>query len=331
MKIVNYDDNSFKLTGIIENKDFNSGLKELYLKLILFHFQQWFSESPDIFQVFIDSFHLEFSNEIDISDLLDIYPQKWASFLHKSSDSRNFHVKDSKIVLKMPDDENIDTNTEKNKPKEEIIITIKPKVKVEENDMLMLLDDLENINSLRTEFNGKNLKISEEKPQIKIKDREIKKTFEEKLKEVSLHFFAISLNQRSKNLESRINEETLYKLFKDGGLLNLRRWSSNVDHEFLKKAIECCQNSLRFALKIALEIYAIEGYLNDIKDETLKENIEETLRKWFIGNRNSEELFKAFVSKKENLMCLLYDFSKKETNVLRATRNEMQGYVLTIK
>ena len=84
---------------------------------------------------------------------------------------------------------------------------------------------------------------------------------------------------------------------------------------------------MRFALKIALEIYSIEGTLGEIKDETLKESYEETLKKWFIGNKNSEDLFKAISLKTESLMCLLYDFSKKETNVLRATRTETKGHV----
>ena len=57
---------------------------------------------------------------------------------------------------------------------------------------------------------------------------------------------------------------------------------------------------------------------------------EQTENLWFIGNRNSEELFEAIGQNKANLMCLIYDFSKKETNVLRATNNQLQGHVYII-
>ena len=326
---MNYDDNSFKLTGIIENRDFSQGLKEIYLKLIVFNFQNWYSENQEIFKDFVETFHSEFANEVDISNLLDLYPQTWLDFLHKSMNFHSLNAKETKVVLEMPEAESSDTNTNKNKPKEENAVTTnKPKLKLEENDMMMLLDDLENVSSLRTEYNnGKNVKKPDVQLQNDVKERGNKKTFEEKMKEVVLHFFSISLNQRTKTLDSKLNEETLFKLFKDGGVLNLRRWSPNLNQNIIKKVIEYCQNAMRFALKIALDIYSIEGSLSDIKDETLKENYDETLKKWFIGNRNSEELFKAISVKTESLMCLLYDSSKKETNILRATRTETQGYV----
>ena len=330
IKITNYDDNSFKLTGIIENREFSQGLKEIYLKLIALNFQNLNSENEENFKGFIETLHSEFANEIDISNLLDLYPQKWVNILNKSTNFSNLHVKETNVILEVPEVENFDTNANKNKPKEELVATTtkQPKLKIEENDMMMLLDDLENISSLRTEFNnGKNIKKPEIHLQVDVKDQPSTKNFEEKIKEVTLHFFSISLNQRTKNLDSMLSEENLFKLFQDGGILNSRRWSPNLNQNIIKKAVECCRNAMRFALKIALEIYSIEGTLGEIKDETLKESYDETLKKWFIGNKNSEDLFKAISLKTESLMCLLYDFSKKETNVLRATRTETKGHV----
>ena len=331
IKIINYDDNSFKLTGIIENREFSQGLKEIYLKLIALNLQNLISENEESFKSFIETLHSEFANEIDISYLLDIYPQNWVNFLHKSMNFSNLHVKETKVILEVPEVESFDINANKNKPKEEIVETTatkQPKLKIEENDMMMLLDDLENISSLRTEFNnGKNIKKPEIHLQVDVKEKSSMKNFDDKIKEVALNFFSISLNQRTKNLDSKLDEENLFKLFQDGGILNSRRWSTNLNQNIIKKAIECCRNAMRFALKIALEIYSIEGTLGEIKDETLKESYEETLKKWFIGNKNSEDLFKAISLKTESLMCLLYDFSKKETNVLRATRTETKGHV----
>ena len=318
----NYDDNCFKLTGMIETREFNKGLKEIYLKIMIYNFHNWSSENQGNFLNTIENFHIEISQDVDISEMLDIFPENWYEFIHKNEilDAKNKEIEEP--CVKITHEGSPNANPELKKSQEEDINKIKLKKKDEENGILFLLDDLENIGLMKSEFYGKKQKINEQKTnEQKLIDqhKEIKKTTSDKVKDVLIYFFANSLNQRSKHLEDRLNEETIYKLFKDGGLLNNRNWGKILTEKDLNKSIVLCQKAFRVALKIALEIYAIEGHL--------RSNIEETEKQWFIGNRNSDELFQAITQKKNNLMCLIYDFSKKETNVLRATSNQMQGYV----
>lgn len=325
--ISNYDDNSFKLTGVIESRDFNKGLKEIYLKLMIYFFDIWYHENADNFLRTIQLLHQEISADIDIPDLMNIFPSSWYDYLKKTHKNKNenFDVKiDIENIKQSPSNKEFEKE-------EDHVTTPKPKINVEENDMMILLGDLEEIDLMKTDIGmGKlNKPIESKRNEEKQKDlTSSHKTINDKIKEVLIFLFATSINQRNKDLDTKMNEETLFKLFNNGGLLNTRSWPKTIDENSLAKAISSCKNGIRLALKIALEIYAVEGHLLDIKDEDLKKNIKETEDKWFIGNRNSEELFEAINTKKENLMCLLYDFGKKETNVLRATSSKMQAYVI---
>ena len=325
IKASNYDDNSFKLTGMIESRDFSKGLKEIYLKVMVYNFHNWASENQSNFIKIIENFHNEISQDVDISEMLDIFPENWYEFINKIE---ILDVKPKELeepCVKITHEGSSNVNPDLKKSQEDDFTKIKPKSKDEENGLLFLLDDLENIGLMKSEFYGNKQKINEQKPIEQPK--EIKKTSNDKVKDVFIYLFANSLNQRNKHLEDRLNEETIYKLFKDGGLLNNRNWGKTIAENDLNKAIGLCQKAFRVALKIALEIYAIEGHFNEIKNDELRINIEETEKQWFIGNRNSDELFEAITQKKNNLMCLIYDFSKKETNVLRATSNQMEGHV----
>ena len=333
----NYDDNSFRLTGVIESRDFNQGLKELYLKLMIYNFRQWGLENSENYNKSIELLHNEISGDVDMSELIEVFPENWSKFLQKESNFEEVKkdFKDKGYSVKT-DEESLNGNvfaepqpefSQKNVKKEILPQNFKSKSKDEDNGMLLLLDDLESIGLMKNEFDGNKTKKIEP---VKMKEPPMIKTLEQKTKELIIYLFANSLNQRSKNLENKLNEETIYKLFKDGGLLNSKNWGKVINPEDVNKAIHYCQKAFRLSLKIALEIYAIEGHLTGVKNEELQKNIEQTENLWFIGNRNSEELFEAIGQNKANLMCLIYDFSKKETNVLRATNNQLQGHVYII-
>lgn len=291
--------------------------------MLVYNFLNWKKESPTDFNIAIENIYKEISSQDEVEKLKPLFPLEWYSFLCKEvfMMKEPNKIEENDLVLKEPiQQEPLPTeNSNENKA------TLK-KNKSEENDMLLLLDDLENVGKMSS-----TLKKSAEKEKINIVKNNNEKIKEEtnpffQLQLVLLYVLSQGLNQRSTNLEVKLNEETLYSFFSDGGLLKKGSWSNGLSPELKTKVLFLSINAFRVALKITLEAFSVEGSFSMKMKELLAE-ITENNEKWYVGTKDSDEIFKAIEKQKDNLMCLDYDKGKKETYVLRAVKNKLNGQV----
>lgn len=284
----------------------------------MYYFLKWQKEDVIDYKQTIETIHKETLSQDEIKQLIEFFPLEWNNFLIKEFQIESKMLNEAKncvkeIVLKDLPQEQEQHEQKRNSNKFK-----------QEDDMLLLLDDLENISKI-----GSNIPKKEEQTSSNLKNNNNQgKSFDEKVIEVLIFLFSQSLNQRSSALSSKINEETLYSIFSDGGLLKKGAWFLNLSNKIKEKVINICIEAFRFSIKITVEAFALEGGLPSWKMKELLSEIEEIKEKWFIGNRNSEELFKAIEKNQESLMCLDYENSKKEVILLRAMKNLINGQVV---
>lgn len=144
------------------------------------------------------------------------------------------------------------------------------------------------------------------------------------LKTVIGYLYALSMNDVSFEF-GPVDKQGLYESFRDGGVLRKNRlFASNKSYDvFMSVHIQ----AVRYAIKVALDIYSSEGSLDAVTNEQIQEAIKETREQCYIGKGTDSEWSKMCDKSIPCLFDLEYNPHEKVLTVFRSIYKILNCYI----